>query len=148
MIISLDLYESYHKSTDESVDDSSAQDEKYNALRLSYDILSSRRAFSRDARRGSNVLSIMLAKVQRPDNASTRINPSQDTSNLLHASVSGGNMVGIAGISPASSLWNTMNSNELSQDFPLDNPASTGFTFPDALDNIFGESEHIDWVFI
>jgi hypothetical protein len=86
-IICLDLYESHADNT--RTEYSKAQVEKYDALRVSRDIWTSRRAFSRDARRASNVLAVMLSKVSSSDIPSAGVNAPHQTSSESHISMGG-----------------------------------------------------------
>ena len=73
MITSLDLYES-HKSITPSPEDLEVQVKKSNALKMSLDNWISRTGFSRDARRASKVLAVMLSKVPKPAYSSSLMN--------------------------------------------------------------------------
>jgi hypothetical protein len=138
MIICLDLYESHTKPATATAapQDSKAQNEKYDALKLSHDIWSSRKTTSRDARRASDVLAVMLSKVARPSLISNPVNTIQDTpepSDLARDPMDSFN----------SSPWTTNGNNIPSQAFSTEtNPPNT----VNPLDTIFGVADDIDWV--
>jgi hypothetical protein len=146
MIISLDLYESRNRSASISPEDLKTQVDKYDALRLSYDILTSRKAFSRDALRASNVLAVMLSKVTRPNILSTPLNAPQKMSSMPQASVNGGDIAGLAMNSPGALSWNTNMLNILDQELQVDNSSLSDLNSEDLLNTIFSGPDNIDWV--
>jgi hypothetical protein len=139
-IICLDLYESHADNT--RTEYSKAQVEKYDALRVSRDIWTSRRAFSRDARRASNVLAVMLSKVSSPDIPSAGVNAPHQTSSESYISMGGQEVMDPATESPS---WDTAAFDVPGQEFPVDNFSSLDFNSADPLITIF-EFDNIDWV--
>lgn len=143
MIICLDLYESHADKT--RTEYSKAQVEKYDALRGSRDIWTSRRAFSRDARRASNVLAVMLSKVSSPNIPSAGVNALHQTSSESHISMEGREGVETTAASTESPSWDTSAFDVPGQEFPVDNFSSLDFNSADPLTTIF-EFDTIDWV--
>lgn len=146
MITCLDLYESHNKPATTIPTDLKAQVNKYDALRLSHDIWKSRRAVSRDARRASNVLAVMLSKVPRPDFPSTQGNARHEMSSVWQTSTNGEDVMGTTRISPVGSLCEANGFDILRQDMSVDNGAQLDFNSADSLNTIFNESKDIDWV--
>ena len=136
MITCLDLYESRHKPATTPSEDLIAQIQKHDALRLSQDIWMSRRAYSRDARRASSVLAVMLRKVPRPSAPLC-----QRTSTAFQESANGADETRINEDTLVSSL--STDFDVASQEIPAD---LTNFDSTDPLNTIFTESDYIDWV--
>jgi hypothetical protein len=145
MIISLDLYEAHNKSPSANHEDKKARVEKYDALRLSHDILTSRRAFSRDARRASNVLAIMLSKVSRPNVLLTSTSAAQEIPTVFQVSDRGDIMESSQNPTWTSS-WNTTGMADPGQGFPVDNNTLLGFNPKDPLNEVFRDNDDINWV--
>ncbi|KAI9743488.1 MAG: hypothetical protein M1818_002801 [Claussenomyces sp. TS43310] len=145
MITCLDLYETHQESRSASPEDLRAHVKTYDAIRLSHGIWKSRSAFSRDARRASNVLAVMLSKVPRPNISSTAANAHREISSAPQALISGGDGMGALVNSSASSLWNTIDCESPVQTFPTGDPTSSDLNSAGALNNIFGEPGGIDW---
>ena len=143
MITSLDLYESHKQSATSPPEDVEAQAKKYDALRHSYGIWMSRRDFSRDARRASSVLAIMLSKVPRPD---IPRKPAQEISSMTPAPMDGDEpfqaAVSYSGFTPVNT-----NSNHLAdQELPTWNYAPPADNSTDPLNPVFSEFDNVDWV--
>jgi len=130
MITCLDLYESYNRSTALSREALEAQAKKYDALKYAHSIWMSRRAFSRDARRASNVLAVVLLKVPRPDIPCSPGSLSQHAPSTSHMSVNGANGMETAPSSSGIFSWNMDGINTPGQE----------------LDTIFNDMDYIDWV--
>ena len=137
MITSLDLYESHKQSATSCPEDLEAQVKKYDALRHCHGIWMSRSGFSRDARRASTILAIMLSKVPRPD-LSPRI--SSGTSITTFASMNREGSLRLPEGHPNSS------SCDVHQDLPFDTYDLAPFSATDPLNTVFTEFENIDWV--
>jgi hypothetical protein len=109
MVICLDLYES-RESIAKSHEEQLAKVRKYDTLKLSYEVWSSQRAISKNARRASNVLGAMLSKLPHPSIAATPLDTSQGTPSMSQES-----MNGMLSTSPwgkpknKSFLWSKMN---------------------------------------
>lgn len=143
MIISLDIYESHKQSATSSPEDLEAQIKKYDALRHSYGIWMSRRDYSRDARRASSVLAIMLSKVPRP-NITERA--TQEIPSMMQVPMNGNKLLeGAANYSE--SLSRNMNGFDLTdQDLPVYNYATPDFSSTVLQNTVFSEFDNIDWV--
>ena len=140
MIICLDLHESQKQPTALSSEDLEAQVEKYDALKHSYGIWMSRRAFSRDARRASSVLAIMLSKVPRP---SVTSEATPERPNAMQTSSNGTGQSEAAASNSGSTPW-SMNGFDLAdQELPTHTP---DFTSTNPLNTVFSEFDNIDWV--
>lgn len=135
MIICLDLYESQKQSAGSNTEDLQAQVMKYDALKYSHGIWMSRSAFSRDARRASSVLAIMLTKVPRPVVPSIA---TPESSNATQASTNGDH----SGSTP----WSMSEFDLADQDLPTYNSAPSDFSSTDPLNTVFSEFDNIDWV--
>lgn len=138
MIICLDFYESHTRPVTATAapQDAKAQSEKYDALKLSHDIWSSRKTTSQDARRASDVLAVMLSKVARPNIMSNLVNISQD---MLEPEASARDPMDSFTNSP----WTDNGTTIPGQDFLADNNSSNTVN---PLDTIFGVADDIDWV--
>ena len=146
MIICLDLYESRNSSNTFSPEVSTAEAKKYDALRLSQEIWTSRRAISRDARRASNVLAAMLSKVPRPNTQSIPVKASQEVSNMSQVAMNGDDVLGIDSNSSIMSSWDTNGIDTQGQEFPTDSATAFDVRSIDPLDTIFNDPNDIDWV--
>lgn len=146
MIICLDLYESQAKLANASPQDAKAQIEKYDALQLSHDIWMSRKATSRDARRASDVLAVMLSKVPRPNTVSDSVDTVQDLSTVSQVMTERQYVARTPTNSSGSSSWTTSGFDVPGQGLPVDNNASQGSNTVNPLDTIFGVADSIDWV--
>ena len=143
MIICLDLHESQKQSAASSLEDLEAQVEKYDALKHSYGIWMSRRAFSRDARRASSVLAIMLSKVPRPV-VTSEATPERPIA--MQAPTNGIAQCKAAASYSGSTPW-SMNGFDLAdQELPAHHSAPPDFSSTDPLNTVFSEFEYIDWV--
>ena len=142
MIICLDLYEAHkdHKASAELVED---QMRKYDALTRSYEIWSSRKSWSRDSRRASNILAVMLAKLPRPTISSTTANQITNRETVPQPVKNGRKDAGLVlidfGFSNAD--FNGPAQSNLTDDIPVTDVESL-----DSLDRIFTDSAQIDWV--
>ena len=143
MITSLDLYESHKQSATWSPDESKARAAKYDALRHCHGIWMSRREFSRDARRASSILEIMLSKVPRPSVPAEVI---QDISNTVHAPING-NEPYQAPLSHLDSSSNDVSELDFrEQDFPTEGFDLGELNTPDYFNSTFSDFDNIDWV--
>lgn len=143
MIICLDLHESQKQPAVSSLEDLEAQVEKYDALKHSYGIWMSRRAFSRDARRASSVLAIMLSKVPRPVVTNEA---NLETPIAMQAPMNGNGQCEAAASYSESTPW-SMNGFDLAdQELPTHNRAPHTFSSTDPLNTVFSEFDNIDWV--
>lgn len=143
MIICLDLYESQKQPAASTSEDLQAQAEKYDALNHSYGIWTSRRAFSRDARRASSVLAIMLSKVPRPVVTGKA---SSERPNTTQAPIIENGQCEASASYSASTPW-SMNGFDLAdQELPAYNSAPPDFDSTDPLNTVFSEFDNIDWV--
>lgn len=146
MITCLNLYESHNNPAATSPEDLKAQVKKYDALRRSHDIWTSRRAVSRDARRASNVLAVMLSKVPRPNVSSTPGNVSHEMSSVWQTTMNGGDVMATAEISSGSSLWKTNGLNRPGQELPVSDDSHLDSNPADTLNTLFSERDDINWV--
>jgi len=120
MVISLDLHKPYNKLGSITPEELKTRDEKYNALRSSYNILSSRKAFSRDARRDSNILAAMLSKVQKQNISSTVAFGVRNESNVAAVPAKTGVVDVRSTNADEDFFWTTTSSNESDQELPWD----------------------------
>lgn len=137
MITSLDLYESHKQSASLPPEDLEAQVKKYDALKQSHGIWMSREEISRDARRASSVLAIMLSKVPRPNvttKAPLRISSTMDTP------INGHNE------SEDDSSCDTNTFDLAGQQLSTNNYNIADFSATDPLNTVFSELNDIDWV--
>lgn len=147
MIICLDLYESSHtKSPTTSHQAQRAQSTEYDALKLSHDIWSSRKANSRDARRASDVLAVMLSKVPPPNPSSILSNTAQKLSTMPKTRTNEQHMMGTLTASSSSSLWSTGGFDGLNQGCSVDSDALQDLNTVNPLDTLFNASDNINWV--
>ncbi len=140
MVTCLDLYESHKQSTTSSPEDLWAQAMKFDALKRSHGIWMSRREFSRDARRASSVLAIMLSKVPRPN--IPRKAPCEEMPSMTQALANGSQQPEAAASYPESSPWSMTGFDATDQDLPMYNPAPS----TDPLNTVFSEFDNVDWV--
>ena len=143
MIICLDLHESHKQSTTSSTKDLETQVKKYDALRHCYGIWLSRCEFSRDARRASSVLEIMLSKVPRPNVLAKR---HEETSRKTQIQTNRSSLLEtpLGNLNSSSSDANRENPGDQELSMPDCNSADFGNTDP--LDKVFGQFDDIDWV--
>ena len=146
MIICLDLHESSVKPLATSPPDLQGQIEKYDVLKHFLEMWKPRRAISRDARRATEVLTIMLSKIQRPDPTSFSIDTPQESSSTSHVSTNGENLITTPASSSLSSSWNAGGFDNSSEGASTGNSGPLGFHSVDPLNALFKESEYIDWV--
>lgn len=139
MIICLDLYES--RADKIRTEYSKAEVENYEALKVSSSIWTSRRVFSRDACRASNVLAIMLSKVRSPNIPSAFANALHETSSGSRISMEGEEALDSA---IENSSGDTTTFDIPGQDFPMDFN-SMDLNLADPLTTMF-EFDIIDWV--
>jgi hypothetical protein len=137
MLICLDLYESRNKVATASPADLESQVRKYDAIKQSHIIWTSRKGSFKDARHASEVLSIMLSKVTRPDITSIL---------LPHSSICNRNSTIelIESRSPNAPYIATV-SQPPAQPLP-DEALPPDSSSVDPLNAIFSESDPIDWV--
>ena len=143
MITSLDLYESHKQSATLLPEDLEAQVKKYDALRHSHSIWMSRREISRDARRASSVLAIMLSKVPR-QNVITKA--PQGISSTTDTPVNGHNGLEVPARDPDNSSRHTDEFNVADQQSSINNYNLADFSAIDPLNTVFTELNDIDWV--
>ena len=143
MITCLDLYESHKQSATLCLEDLEAQAKKYDALRHSYGIWAGRREFSRDARRASSVLAIMLSKVPRPHFPP---NADHETSNIIRQPANANTAVQAAG-------GYSQSSSRVEDDCQTADQVSLPYcsappevTTKDPMNTGFSELDNIDWV--
>ena len=143
MITCLDLHESHKQSITSYPKDLETQVKKYDALRHSHGIWLSRCGFSRDARRATSVLAIMLSKVPRPNVLAKR---HEENSRMMDVPTN-----------PNSSFeepfvyWNSsssdFNGDDLgNQKLPISDYNPSDFGTTDSLDKVFSEFDNVDWV--
>ncbi|CAD6582521.1 MAG: hypothetical protein ASARMPREDX12_000968 [Alectoria sarmentosa] len=145
MITCLDLYESHKQSADLAPDDLESHVKKYDALRHSHGIWTSRRAFSRDARRASRVLAVMLSKVP---SANIRDKPTPEMESMRQAPTKENGPFEAAIGSSESSSWNSNAFDLADQGFSMDTYASPDFNSADPLNTVFTEFDNVDWVIL
>ena len=143
MITCLDLYEFHKESIALPPEDLEAQVEKYDALRHSHGIWMSRAGFSRDARRASSVLGIMLSKIPRPHVARK---DSMETSRTIRASMTGQDPFEVSASYSNSFSSDVNRLNLADQEIPINDHDLADFSTTDPLITVFGELENIDWV--
>lgn len=141
MITCLDLYEFHKQSFALPSEYLDAQVKKYDALRHSHGIWMSRAEFSRDARRASSVLAIMLSKIPRPYVSRKE---SEETPGMTHAAMTRNNFVE----QPASYLdsMSCYKNGSYIQEISMNSYNHTNFSTTDPLNTVFSEFDHIDWV--
>ena len=131
MVICLDLYESRNKIGTASREELEIQTKKYDMLRQSQVIWTSRKGTSRDVQHASSVLAVMLSKVPRPNIPSTLPVESQNFPGRQDR--------------PANGRTYFAESNPSAQ-ILLDDVHSSEHNSVDPLNAIFSESDPIDWV--
>jgi hypothetical protein len=138
MLICLDLYESRSKVATASPSDLESLARKYDAIEQSHIIWTSRKGTFKDARHASEVLSIMLSKVTRPDITSIL---------LPHFSICNRNSTieSIEPRSPDAPYIATVSQTPAAQPLP-DEALPPDSSSVDPLNAIFSESDPIDWV--
>lgn len=141
MITCLDLYE-FHKQSfalpSECLD---AQVKKHDALRHSHGIWMSRTEFSRDARRASSVLAIMLSKIPRPHVSRKE---SEEIPGMTRAAMTRKNSFETPASYPGSMSCDK-NGSSL-QEISMNSYNHANFSTTDPLNTVFSEFDHIDWV--
>jgi hypothetical protein len=145
MIISLDLHESYNKLETVSLEELKIRDEKYDELRLSYDILSSRKAFSRCAPwlQCSRDHPVKIAEIEHFIH-SDRCTSGE--SNMSQTSVGTGDVMGTSVNSAGTSPWNTTRFDLPGQELLVNQSALSDLNTVDPLNTVFSETDSIDWV--
>ena len=137
MILCLDLYETRVKEPTR-VQGLEADDQKYNALKSSYHIWLERRATSRDARRASDILNVMLSKVQSSEPSAIETGSSYGSDG---ARGSIGNTTGATReLATAEAVTSNMSSSVFDKDVGWD------VSVIDPLESILNESDNLDWV--
>lgn len=101
----------------------------------------SRRAFSRDARRASSVLAIMLSKVPRPV-VTSEATPQR--SNATQASTNGTAQSEAAASYSGSTPWSINGFDLADQELPTQHCAPPDFSSSDPLNAVFSEFDNID----
>jgi len=145
MIICLDLYESHNKATAMSVEELQAQVKKYDTLRFSHEIWVSRRGFSRDARRASNILAIMLSKVPRPNLPAALENFPQHLPTESPSMVDGDGLLESATNPFPNFSWNSTAFDVTEKEKFLADYSALDYNATDPLNTMFNESDNIDW---
>ena len=143
MITSLDLYESHKQSASLPLENLEAQVKKYDALKHSHSIWMSRKEISRDARRASSVLAIMLSKVPRP-NVTTKV--AQGISSTTGIPTNGLNGFEVPVRDRDNSSCGTSAVGFADQQFSINNYNLANFSATDPLNTVFSELNDIDWV--
>ena len=113
---------------------------------MSLDIWTSRTAFSRDARRASKVLAVMLSKVPKPAYSSSLMNTLLEMPCAPQVSANGEIDRGTAANPSVNSSWDRNGFNAPGQGFFVQDYDPTDFDFADPLNTIFNEPNDIDWV--
>ena len=140
MITCLDLYESHRQSAATPPEGLEVLIKKHDALRHCHGIWMSRRGFSRDARRASSVLAIMLSKVPRPI---ITVKATQEIAGKTLPTTNGNNALGI----PVSYLESSScDMNGFEQEVSINSHEMADFSTTDPLKTIFSELDNIDWV--
>ncbi|KAF6241377.1 hypothetical protein HO173_000087 [Letharia columbiana] len=142
MITCLDLYEFHKQSATSSAKGMEAQVKKYDALKHSHGIWTSRREFSRDARYASSVLAVMLSKVPRP---SFPGKAPQKISSMTQTPMNGNGPFGATVSHPESSPWNMDEFDLTDQELLTNNYAPLDFASTSTLNTVFSEFDNIDW---
>jgi hypothetical protein len=150
MITCLDLYESHRESKSTMLPaELEAQRKKYDALQTSRQIWQSRRTTSPDAKRASNVLAVMLSKIPRPDDATERtengdVRSSNEVSRpLTHTHADGNTQRTASNPGVATESANCEGSGISSGSDLLEPP---DLPSQDFLDQVFADSDMLDWV--
>ncbi|KAK3061508.1 hypothetical protein LTS18_006047, partial [Coniosporium uncinatum] len=146
MVVCLDLYESYNSTSSPSASALIARAEKHDALKVSRDFWLDRSATSRDARRASNILTALLSKLQRPATAGPSSDPSKGGMSgheylQMNSSVDGVDthiLAEITGDDSDPAMLNHHND-------PLNNEASESSMDLDSFEDIFRQTDDIDW---
>lgn len=141
MITCLDLYEFYKQSVALPSKYLDAQVKKYEALRHSHGIWMSRAEISRDARRASSVLAIMLSKIPRPHVSREEFD---EIPGMARAAMTGKNSFKEPASNP-DSMYCDKNVSSL-QEISMNSYNHTNFSTTDPLNTVFSEFDHIDWV--
>ena len=148
MIVCLDLYEFHNKSSRSDPEELNTQAREYDILQVSRGIWESRTSISRDARRASKILAVMLARVPRPKTSSTLSIDSKPTTSLPQ-SVMNGNTPMDTSDSPSATSQSYTNGFAISeQEQPFDMLALSDLNTSDPLNTIFSASDNLDWVSI
>ena len=143
MITCLDLYESHKQSAASPVESLEAQVEKYDTLRHCHGIWKSREGISRDARRASSVLAIMLSKVPRPHVSGQG---TKDIPCPTHAPMTEPNMFEISANYMGNSICDTPGFTTADEEIPIIDHELAEFSTTDPLSTVFSELDNIDWV--
>lgn len=139
MILCLDLYETrVQKPT--RLEGLEADDQKYNTLKTSYHIWVQRRDTSRDARRASDILNVMLSKVQ-----GSYLSTIEKGSSFASegARIGSDNTAGTSTEFPTTRAATIDMSNG-----NFDKDAGWDVSVLDPLESILNESENLDWVIL
>ena len=143
MITSLDLYESHKQSASLPPEDLEAQVKKYDALEQSHSIWMARKEISRDARRASSVLAIMLSKVPRP-NVTTKA--PLGIPSTMDTPINGHNESEVPVRNRDDSSCDTNAFDLAGQQLSTNNYNIAEFSATDPLNTVFSELNDIDWV--
>ena len=143
MITCLDLYEAHKQAATSPLENLKAQVEKYDTLRHCRGIWKSREGFSREARRASTVLAIMLSKVPRPHLSGKE---PQGVSCTTHAQMTGPNVFEVPASYMARSTHDMNGFDTASEEVPINDHELAEFSTIDPLSTVFSELDNIDWV--
>ena len=137
MIIGLDLYESHHAPFRVPPEGPEIFRRKIEAVRLSFEIWKSRKDSSRDARRASRILAVMISKLPGCSFWSFSLSSSQVNGSSLMQT-------------PPDSLGGQTPSTDL-HDLPIDGANTLDYdpqdgNFADPLNTMFDDPENINWV--
>ncbi|KAE9367933.1 hypothetical protein N431DRAFT_548239 [Stipitochalara longipes BDJ] len=141
LVVCLDLFESRNTACNLSPMDVRTQAERYEILTHTLDIWNERRESSRDARRASNILSVMLSKIPRPviSSASTNVHQGND----IQSQSNGVTLTVVQSTSSVDVTWDSGANSLPNDEFSARNNAA--FDFSSAL---FTESDQIDWALV
>ena len=143
MITCLDLYESQKQSAGSPSRNLDAQIEKYDTLRHCHGIWKSRAGFSRDARRASSVLTIMLSKIPRPHISGKE---AKDIPCTTHAQMTEPNRFKVPASYMDNSPCDMTRFNAAVEEVSINDRELANFSTTDPLSAIFSEFDNIDWV--
>ena len=143
MITCLDLYESHKQSAASPSKNLDAQVEKYDTLRHCHGIWKSREGISRDARRASSVLAIMLSKIPRPHVSG---NEAKDIPCTTHAQMTGPKVFEVPASYMTSATYDMNAVDTAEEEVPINDHELADFSTTDPLSTVFSELENIDWV--
>jgi hypothetical protein len=139
IVVCLDLYESRHTSSNASLCYLKVQAQRYDVLMHTRDIWNARKESSRDARRASNVLSVMLSKIPRPAVTCATLNLHEG--NGLQPQATDADLMAGLPSSSENPAWYNSEVPLPDEEFGAGNNAVIDFSSA-----LFTESDQIDWV--